>query len=55
MATTFQAEITQVQIKKLVSGDKEYRVTLITNDPNCINLQKHIAEEIVFVEVSDAN
>lgn len=49
--TSFQAEVTQVQVKKLVSGDKEFKLTLITSDPTCLELQQFIAEDVITVKV----
>lgn len=51
LPTIFKAEITEVKAKKLASGDKEFKLTLITNDPKCLSLQQYIAEDVVTVEV----
>lgn len=48
----FQAEIKQVSSRKLASLDIEYKVVLITMDPNVLSLGRLSAETLLQVEVS---
>jgi hypothetical protein len=48
----FDAEIRQVQSRKLVSNDIEYKVVLTTNDPTVLALGTMSPETIVKVEVT---
>jgi hypothetical protein len=48
----FTAEIKEVKMRKLVSLDNEYRITLSTNDQAILELGKIPADEIVEVEVN---
>lgn len=52
--TTFAAEITQVSVRKLVSGDREYKVVMITNEPQAIQLDEYVgADRLVRITVAE--
>lgn len=48
----FKAEIKQVQSRKLVTNDIEYKVVLTTNNPEVLSLGAISPETLVKVEVS---
>lgn len=50
---TFPAEVIKLEAKKLASGDKGYRLTLETDNPEVVKLEKFIAEQVVSVEVKN--
>lgn len=47
----FHAEIKQVSSKTLASLDKEYKVVLVTNDPNVLGLGALDADTLASVTV----
>lgn len=49
---TFQAEVIEIKVKKLASGDKSFRLILET-DQDITELQKFIAESVVTVAVRE--
>lgn len=51
MAVTFPAEVIEIKAKKLASGDRSYRIILETDNPECLQLQKYIAEQVVMIKV----
>lgn len=48
----FEAEIKQVQSRKLVSNDIEYKIVLTTNNPEVLGLGALNPETLVTVEVT---
>ncbi len=48
---SFEAEIIEVKSRKTASNDKEFRVILLTDFPNVLQLEKYIAEKTVNVEI----
>lgn len=51
----FVAEVTQVQVKKTLSMDKEFKVVLITNDEGVLELQQYISNDIIKIKVENNN
>ena len=49
----FDAEVVEVQAKKLQSLDCQYRVVLITEKPIVLELAKYINEKIITVEIRE--
>lgn len=47
----FLAEITEVKVKKIVSGDREYKVTLVTDNPDAMRLDEYVGTDRL-VEIS---
>lgn len=48
----FISEIKQVSSKKTTSNDLEYKIVLVTNDPQVLGLGALSAETLVKVEVT---
>ena len=48
----FSAEVIEVKVKKLASGDKSVRVVLETDQSEALLLQKFISETTVNVEIT---
>lgn len=53
MSVQFMAEVVEVKVRKLSSGDKMVRVVLETDQENALELQKAIAQYPVQVEVNE--
>lgn len=51
---TFEAEVIEVKAKKVVSGDKEFRITLVTDDKSAINLEEAIATYPVKISIEES-
>lgn len=49
---TFQAEVIEIKVKKLASGDKSFRLILETNQ-DITDLSKYIGEEVISLEVKN--
>ena len=49
----FEAEIKQVQARKLVSNDIEYKIVLTTNNPEVLGLGALSPESLVSVEIKN--
>lgn len=54
MKIVFEAEIIEVKAKKVVSGDKEFRITLVTDNPQAIGLEEAIANYPVQVTFQES-
>lgn len=50
---TFNAEVTQVIIKKTISLDKEIKVVIITSEEKALMLQAFIADKPVKITIQD--
>jgi hypothetical protein len=48
---TFQAEILKVEVKKTLSMDKEYRIVMVTDSANSLELAKWVNEKTVKITV----
>lgn len=49
---SFTAEITKAEVKKTLSLDREYKITIITSDSEAIKLQDFIGtDQVVKVSV----
>lgn len=53
MSVQFMAEVVEVKVRKLSSGDKMVRVVLETDQETALELQKAIAQYPVQVEVTE--
>jgi hypothetical protein len=49
----FIAEIKKVEMHKLVSLDNEYRIVLVTNNSDIMELGKIPPDEVVEVEINE--
>jgi hypothetical protein len=47
----FKAEVKEDKVRSTASLDREIRLVLITDDPQAVELQKYIAQDVVEVEV----
>lgn len=51
---TFLAEITEVKCKKILSGDREYKITLVTDNPQAIQLDEYVGtDRVVRISVEE--
>ncbi|MDQ3159347.1 MAG: hypothetical protein M3P98_04425 [bacterium] len=51
---TFLAEIIEVKVKKLVSGDKEYQVRIVSGEPQAIQLDEFVgADRVVKISIGE--
>ena len=48
---TFEAEITEIKVKKTVSNDKEFKLVLLTNDEKVLDLQQFIASDTIKITI----
>jgi hypothetical protein len=48
---TFEAEITEIKVKKTVSNDKEFKLVLLTNDSKVLELQEKIANDTITITI----
>lgn len=53
MNLQFNAEVVEVKVRKLTSGDKMVRIVLETDQENSILLQEAIAQYPVQIEVKE--
>ncbi len=49
----FDAEVIKIEVKKLVSLDKQYKIVIITENPKVLELEKYIADKAIHIEVTD--
>jgi hypothetical protein len=48
---TFEAEITEIKVKKTVSNDKEFKLILLTSDEKVLILQSKIANDTINITI----
>lgn len=48
----FQAELKKVEAKKTASLDIEYKITMVTNNPEVLSLGAMSAETLLNVEIN---
>jgi hypothetical protein len=48
---TFEAEITEIKVKKTVSNDKEFKLILLTSDEKVLLLQSKIANDTINITI----
>jgi hypothetical protein len=49
---SFDAEVIKVEVKKTVSLDREFKIILITDNPDTLELAQFVNEKTVKVSVS---
>lgn len=48
---TFTAEILKVEVKKTLSMDREYKVIMVTDDSQILELAKYINEQSITITI----
>ena len=48
---TFEAEITEIKVKKTVSNDKEFKLILLTDNEKVLELQRFIANDTITITI----
>ncbi len=51
---SFLCEVKEVKASRLASGDKEYKLILVSPDNKVMELEKYIAVKAILVTVVDA-
>ena len=47
----FEAEVTEIKVKKTVSNDKEFKLVLLTSDEKVLELQSKIANDTITITI----
>lgn len=48
---TFEAEVKQITVNKTISNDKEFKLILLTNNPEVLLLQDKIANDVIKITI----
>jgi hypothetical protein len=54
MKVNFEAEVIEVKARKTASGDKEFRITLVTDNADVVIIEQAIANYPVKVDLQES-